>query len=129
MKNLFKFTTIVLLLLTLIGLLLVFALVYVFYSNKGASMEFQNASRQVVESAEIAVSDKSCLVSGLVPGGKFRCYFENLSDSSYSVSVKLKDGQLYTKESLGYLSGGFDFYHVIRIYQSGDIELVSNPRT
>ena len=41
MKNLFKFTTIVLLLLTLIGLLLVFALVYVFYSNKGASMEFQ----------------------------------------------------------------------------------------
>lgn len=125
MKTLFKFSTIVLLLLTLIGLILFFTIGHRVYSGKGASLKFVNASGQAVASAQITVSGKSCNVKKLGAGGEFECYFENLSDSSYSVAVTLQSGAVHSANSLGYVTGGVNFSDTITINEAGVIKLDS----
>ena len=124
MKTLFKFSTIALLLLTLIGLMLFFAIGHGVYSGKGASLRFVNASGQTVTSAQIAVSGRFCSVKRL-GGGEIECYFENLSDSSYSVAVTLQDGAVYSANGLGYVTGGMNFDDTITINEAGEIKLDS----
>lgn len=125
MKTLFNFSTIALLLLTLIGLTLFFAIGHGVYSEKGASLRFVNASGQTVTSAQIAVSGRFCSVKRLGAGGEIECYFENLSDSSYSVAVTLQDGAVYSANGLGYVTGGMNFDDTITINEAGEIKLDS----
>jgi hypothetical protein len=129
MKALFKFSTIALLLVALIGLVLFFAIGNSVYSGKGASLKFVNSSGQHIQLASITVAGQSCSVKELGAGGEIQCHFEDLYDSSYSVSVKLKSGTIYTEQSLGYVTGGMNFYHTITINQSGVIALVSSSST
>ncbi|WP_422412538.1 MULTISPECIES: hypothetical protein [unclassified Endozoicomonas] len=129
MKALFKFSTIALLLIVLIGLVLFFAIGHSVYSGKGASVKFVNSSGQHIESAYISVAGQSCSVKQLGVGGEIECHFENLHDSSYSVSVTLQGGTVYSEPSLGYVTGGMNFNDTITINQSGAIELVSSPST
>lgn len=129
MKALFKFSTITLLLLTLIGFVLFFAIGHSVYSGKGASLKFVNASGQSVNSVHISVASKSCSARGLAADGEVECYFENLHDSSYSVSVTLQNGAIYTAESLGYVTGGMSFNDTITINKAGVINLESSPST
>jgi len=129
MKALFRFSTIAILLLVFIGLVLFFGIGHSVYSGKGASLKFANGSGQTIEAATITVAGKSCGVSLLHTGGSIQCYFENLYDSSYSVTVKLNNGDEYSAESLGYVTGGINFKDTITINQSGAIELESSPST
>ena len=129
MKALFKFSTIAVLLIVLIVLVLFFAIGNSVYSGKTASLKFVNASGQLIKSASITVAGKSCSVKELGPGGEIRCHFEDLYDSSYSVSVKMQSGVLHSEPSLGYVTGGMNFNDTITINQSGVIELVSSPCT
>jgi hypothetical protein len=117
MKALFKISIIAL----LIG--------HSIYSNKGASLKFVNSSGQHIESALISVSGQSCKVKKLGIGGEINCFFKDLYDGSYSVSVSLQGGAVYSEPSLGYVTGGMDFQDTITINQSGEIELVSIPST
>lgn len=125
MKARFKFTTIVLLLFPLIGLILFFTIGHSVYSGKGASLKFVNASGQTVTSAQITVSGKFCTVKKLGTGGEYECRFENLSDSSYSVAVTLQNGAVYSANSLGYVTGGMNFSDTITINEAGVIKLAS----
>ena len=129
MKALFKFSTIAVLLVVLIGLVLFFAIGNSVYSGKSASLKFVNSSGQHIQSASITVAGQSCSVKELGTGGEIQCHFENLYDSSYSVSVKLQSGAVYAEPSLGYVTGGMNFNDTITINKSGVIELVSNPST
>ena len=129
MKAIFKFSTIALLLLFLIGTVLFFVIGNSVYSGKSASLKFVNNSGQRIESADISVAGKTCSVKGLSVGGEIECYFENLYDSSYSVSVTLKGGAVFSATSLGYVTGGMNFHDTITINNSGVIELVSSPST
>jgi hypothetical protein len=129
MKSFFKFSTIALLLVFLIGVVLLFAIGNSVYSGKGASLKFVNGSGQRIESAHISVAGKSCSVKKLGAGGEIDCHFESLYDSSYSVSVTLEGGSVYSSTSLGYVTGGMNFNDTITINQSGVIELVSSPST
>ena len=99
------------------------------YSGKSASLKFVNGTGQRVESALISVAGKSCSVKELGVGGEMECHFENSYDSSYSVSVTMPDGAVYTEPSLGYVTGGMNFKGIITIKQSGVIKLVSSPST
>lgn len=123
MKFLFKLTTIAALLIVLIVLVVLFVASSDIYSGETASVKFVNSSEQLVTFASITVAGKSCSVTELAVGGAFSCKFENLHDSSYLVSVELQDGSTY-QESLGYVTGGFDFNDTIAINQVGVIELV-----
>jgi hypothetical protein len=129
MKAFFKFSTIALLLVVLIGLVLLFAIGNSVYSGKIASLKFVNNSGQLIESANILVAGKSCSVKKLGAGGEIVCHFENLHDSSYSVSVTLQGGAVYSEPSLGYVTGGLNLNDTIVINRSGVIELVSIPST
>ncbi len=129
MKAFFKFSTISLLLVVLIGLVLFFAIGNSVYSGKSASLKFVNSSGQLIESAQISVAGKSCSVRELGAGGEIECHFENLHDSSYSVYITLKGGAVYSEPSLGYVTGGMNFSDTITINRSGVIELVSSPST
>lgn len=129
MKTLLKFSTIALLLLTLIGLTLFFAIGHSVYSGKGATLKFVNASGQTVLSAQITVSSKFCSVKNLGVGGEVECYFENLSDSSYSVVVTLENGAEYSTNSLGYVTGGINFNDTITINEAGEFKLISKTST
>ena len=129
MKAFFKFSTVAVLLLALIGLVLLFGLGYSLYQNKGANLKFINASGQHLESVKVLVSGKQCSVSKLGPNGEFSCYFENLSDSSYAVTATSQSGKVYSVSSLGYVSGGMNFNDIITINQSGVIALESIPST
>jgi hypothetical protein len=129
MKALFNFSTIVLLLIVLIGFVFFFAIGNSVYSGKSASLKFVNGTSQRVESALISVAGKSCRVKELAVGGEMECHFDNLYDSSYSVSVTMQSGAVYSEPSLGYVTGGMDFNDTITINQSGVIELVSSPST
>lgn len=112
-----------------LGLGAIFLIDHLVYSGKGANLKFVNSSGQVVSSARVSVAGKFCAVKELSEGGEFDCYFENLYDSSYSVSVTLENGAIYSEESLGYVTGGFDFNHTITINQSGVIALEPSPNT
>ena len=115
--------------LTLIGLVLFFAIGHSVYSGKGSSLQFVNASGQTVTSAQITVSGKSCSVKKLGVAGEVECYFENLSDSSYSVAVTLQNGTVYSANSLGYVTGGMNFNDTITINEAGVFKLDSSPST
>jgi len=125
MKAFFKFTTIVFLLIILIGLVLVFAVSNSVYAGKGASLTFVNSSGQRIESAHISVAGQSCSVKKLGIKGEMQCQFKNLYDSSYSVSITLHNGHLYTEPKLGYVTGGINFNDTIRINSLGEISYVS----
>ncbi|RXJ65901.1 hypothetical protein CS022_24675 [Veronia nyctiphanis] len=127
MKAFFKFSTIVFLLVILIGLVLILSVRHSMFSGKGASLTFVNSSGQNLQSAHISVAGQSCSVKQLGVGGEIKCHFENLHDSSYSVTVTLQGGVAYTEPSLGYVTGGMNFNDTITINQSGAIELVSGP--
>ena len=129
MKALLKFSSITMLLLILIALVLFFAVGQSIFSNKGSSLTFVNNSGQTLQSATISVAGKSCGVKALQAGGEMQCYFENLHDSSYSVSVKLENGTSHAAESLGYVTGGMNFIDTITINHSGKINLDSSPST
>lgn len=129
MKAFLKFSTIATLLIVLIGLALFFAIGNSVYSGKSASLRFMNSTGQHIESAQISVAGQTCSVKELGIGGEIQCHFENLYDSSYSVSVKLQNGTVYTEPSLGYVTGGMNFNDTITINQSGVIELASSPST
>ncbi len=129
MKALFKFSTIAFLLAVFIGLVAFFAIGNSVYSGKSASLRFMNSTGQHIQSAQISVAGQSCSVKELGVGGEINCHFENLYDSSYSVSVILQNGTVYTESSLGYVTGGMNFNHTITINQSGVIELASSPST
>ncbi len=129
MKAFFKFSTIAFLLVVLIGLVAFFAIGNSVYSGKSASLRFMNSTGQHIQSAQISVAGQSCGVRELGVGGEISCHFENLYDSSYSVSVTLQNGTVYTEPSLGYVTGGMNFNHTITINQSGVIELASSPST
>ena len=129
MKAFFKLSTIVFLLVVLIGLVAFFAIGNSVYSGKSASLRFMNSTGQHIQSAQISVAGQSCSVKELGVGGEMQCYFENLYDSSYSVSVKLQNDTVYKEPSLGYVTGGMNFNDTITINQSGVIELISSPST
>jgi len=126
MKALFKFTTVVFLLTILIGLVLVFSLSNSMYSEKGVTLTFVNSSGQRIESAHITVAGQSCRVKKLGAKGEMQCQFKNLYDSSYSVSITLHNGHLYTEPKLGYVTGGINFNDIIRINSLGEISIVSS---
>lgn len=125
MKTFFKFTTIVILLIMLIGLVLVFFVSNSFYEGKGTSIKFINYSGQPIVSANILVAGQACSVKHLGVNGELQCYFENLYDSHYAVSVTLQSGSGFTEESLGYVTSGVDYYDTISINSFGKIVLES----
>ena len=129
MKTAFKFTTIAGLLAILIALALFLAIGKGIYSGKGSALKFVNASGHAVSSAKITVAGKSCSFKGLANGGEVNCYFENLYDSSYSVSVTLDSGSKYTAKSLGYVTGGIDFNDRITINNAGEFKVDSSIST
>jgi hypothetical protein len=129
MKAFLKFSTITILLFFLIGIVLFIAIGNSVYSGKSASLKFVNKSGQRIESADISVAGKSCSVKGLGVAGEIVCHFENLHDSSYSVSVTLESGYVFSAASLGYVTGGMNFNDTITINHSGEINLVSSPST
>lgn len=128
-KAMFKFSTIAVVLSLIFGLILFFAIGYNVYSGNIASVKLVNSSGQYIESAQISVSGQSCSVKQLGINGEVSCRFENLHDSSYSVSVELRSGVVYSEPSLGYVTSGMDFNDTITINQFGVIELVSSPST
>ncbi len=129
MKALLIFSTIAFLLVVLITLVVFFAIGNSVYSGKTASMSFVNSSGQNIQFAKISVAGKSCSVKDLDVNGEIHCNFENLHDSSYSVSVTLENGKVYKEPNLGYVTGGINFNHTITINKSGVIKIASTPST
>jgi len=129
LKNIFKFSTIALLLLFLIGLVLLITAGHSIYSGKGASLIFKNQSGLTITSASIGVRGQSCSVKRLENNGEINCYFGNLSDSGYQVDVELSNGLIFKADDLGYVTGGIDFIDTIIINEKGGIILVPNSRT
>ena len=129
MNAIFKFSTITILLIVLISLVLFFAIGHSVYSGKGSSVKFVNASDQVIKSAIVSVSGKSCSVKGLGVGGEVNCYFQDLYDDSYSVSVILDSGKVFINESMGYVTGGIDFNDTITFNNDGGFNLDSSIGT
>lgn len=129
MKAIFKFSTNAILLIVLITLVLFFYIGHSVYLGKGASLKFVNASGQIIRFAVASVSGKSCSVKELGVRGKFKCYFQNLTDSNYSVSMTLRNGEVFTNESIGYLTGGLNFNDTITFQKDGSFNLDSNIST
>ena len=129
MKAFFKFSTIVILLLVLIGLVVVIAVSHSFYSGKGASVRFVNASKYSLQLATISVSGRSCSVKELGAGGEVNCYFQNLYDDGYTVSVTTEDGGIFKSDSMGYVTGGINFHDTITFNEDGSFVLVSDIGT
>lgn len=128
MRAFFQPSTIALSLVVLIGFIIL-AIGERVYSGNIASLKFVNSTGLQIESAHIAVAGKSCSVKELGIDGEIQCHFENLHDSSYSVSVTLRGGAIYTEPSLGYVTHGMDFNDTITIDPSGVIKLASIPDT
>jgi hypothetical protein len=108
---------------------LFFAIGHSVYSGKGSSLKFVNASGQVIKSAVVSVSGKSCSVKELGVGGELNCYFQDLTDSGYSVSATLGNGEVFTNESMGYVTGGINFNDTITFQKDGSFNLDSDIST
>lgn len=121
--KLIKFSTTVILLLVIIGLVLFIILDHGIYSGKGASLTFRNESGLTITSATIDLSGKTCSVKKLEDTGEIICYFADLTDSGYNVQVELINGSKFKSNDLGYVCGGINFTDVITINKVGEIKL------
>lgn len=129
MKAIFKFSTVVLLLLLLIGLVVFVSVGYSVYSGKGATVKLVNLSGQVIVEASVSVAGQTCSVKKLGSGGEIQCHFKNLHEGSYSISATMQNGEVFLEPNLGYVTGGINFNDTITINQSGVIALVSKSST
>jgi len=122
LKKIIKFSTLVVLLLILIGLVLIIFVGHGVYSGKGATLTFRNESGFTIKTATITLSGYTCGVKKLEDTGEISYYFGNLSDSSYSVQVELVNGSIFQDE-VGYVCGGMNFRDIITINKAGEIIL------
>lgn len=91
--------------------------------KEGASLRLINATGKTIKVVKVVVASKSCSANGVAANSELTCFFDKLSDSSYSVEVTLDSGVTYTGENLGYVTGGVFFIDEITIEASGEFKL------
>ena len=90
---------------------------------------FINASDFQIAKVIVSVSGKFCSAKELGVGGELNCTFQDLYDDGYAVTVTTSEGNEYSNDSMGYVTGGINFTDTITFKKDGSFELKSDIDT
>jgi hypothetical protein len=107
-----------------------FSLAYLATIDKGhldlgvITFKLVNDSGKTIDHAKIMLSDRECSGSNINTTGNLKCWFGQMDDNSFQVSITLEDGTQIEDSNFGYVTTGTDYMHVATLTKEYKLKLV-----